>query len=206
MSTLAFALLFIIGLLLVLISIPLDLAIEINRTDRVDGYVRLRWLFGLVRLKFNIPTEDEEESPSAPSEEPKTGKARKARKRESKTSPANVLSALRQAALRKRVMQFIRDLFRATHARDMFLRLRIGLGDPADTGRLWGLVGPATAIVPASENLRLIIEPEFMDPVFEFHGRGRFRLIPIQFMALTTAFLLSPPVRQTWRILRRDKR
>jgi len=204
-STLAFVLLFIISLLLILISIPLDLAFEINRTDRVDGYVRLRWLFGLVRMKFDIPSEHEEESSQAPSGEPKTAKPRKARKRKSKTSPASVLSALRQPALHKRVLRFIRDLFRATHARDIFLRLRIGLGDPADTGRLWGVVGPATAMIPASENMQLIVEPEFMDPVFEFQGRGRFRLIPIQFMALATAFLLSPPVRRTWLILRRGK-
>lgn len=203
MSTLAFVLLLSIGLLLVLISIPLDLAFEINRTDRVAGVIRLRWLFGLVRLKFNLPSEDEEESPLTPSEGQKTKKPRKARKRKSKTSSANVLSALRQPALRKRAMQFIRDLFRATHARDLFLRLRIGLGDPADTGRLWGLVGPATAMVPAHDNLRVIIEPEFMDPVFEFQSRGRFRLIPIQFMALATAFILSAPVRQARRTLRR---
>lgn len=205
MSTLALVLLIIVGLLLILISTPLDLAFEVNRTDQVAGYVRLRWLFGLVRLKFDIPSEAEAESPPTPSVEPKTKKPKKTRKRKSRTNGADLLRALRQPALRKRALRFIRDLFRATHARDIFLRLRIGLGDPADTGRLWGVVGPATAMVPSHENMRVIIEPEFMDPVFEFQSRGRFRLIPIQFMALATAFLLSPPVRQTWRALRRSK-
>jgi len=68
------------------------------------------------------------------------------------------------------------------------------------------VIGPATAMVPAYENMRVIIEPEFMDPVFEFQSRGRFRLVPIQFMVLTTAFLLSAPVRQALRTIRRGKR
>ncbi len=47
------------------------------------------------------------------------------------------------------------------------------------------------------------IEPEFMDEVIELEGHGRFRMVPIQFLALTATFLLSPTMLRAWWRLRR---
>jgi hypothetical protein len=94
-------------------------------------------------------------------------------------------------------------LLRATHARNLYLRLRIGLGDPADTGRLWAIIGPIAGLAQNLRSAMVRIEPEFMDPVFEVESRGQFRLLPIQLIALTAAFVLSPTMLRAWWLLRR---
>lgn len=114
-----------------------------------------------------------------------------------------MLRLIRQPAPRRRIGRFIRDIWRATHAGDLLLRLRIGLGDPADTGCLWAVLGPIAGMVQNVQGAVVRIEPEFVDPVFEIESRGRFRLLPVQFMALTLAFLLSPVMLRTWWRLRR---
>ena len=92
-------------------------------------------------------------------------------------------------------------MLRATHARNLFLRLRIGLGDPADTGRLWAVIGPIAGMAQNFRSAALRIEPEFMDPAFEVESHGQFRLVPIQFIAMTAAFMLSPTMLRAWRHL-----
>ncbi len=80
--------------------------------------------------------------------------------------------------------------------------MRLGLGDPADTGRLWAFLGPLNAAAQNLRNAEVRIEPEFVDPTFEFEINGRVRLVPLQFLALATAFALSPPSIRAWRTLR----
>jgi hypothetical protein len=71
------------------------------------------------------------------------------------------------------------------------VRARIGFDDPADTGRLWGALGPLRVLL-ASRDVRL--EPAFDEPCLRFRAAGRVRLIPVQLLFLTVTFLLSPPV------------
>ena len=114
-----------------------------------------------------------------------------------------MLSVVRQPAFRRRAHKFIRDMLRATHARNLVLRLRIGLVDPADTGRLWAVIGPIAGMAQNLRSAAVRIEPEFLDPVFEVESHGQFRLVPIQFIALTVAFILSPTMLRAWLRLRR---
>ena len=79
------------------------------------------------------------------------------------------------------------------------MRARLGLGDPAETGRLWALLGPLNAAARNLARIDLQIEPEFLDPVFEFDARGACRLVPLRFLALAAAFLLSPATLRAWR-------
>lgn len=109
-----------------------------------------------------------------------------------------MLSLAAEPAFRRRIHKFIRDMFRATHPRKLALRLRIGLGDPADTGRLWALIGPIAGMAQTIAGAAVLIEPEFMDPLLEVESHGRFRLVPIQFIAMTVTFLLSPVMLRAW--------
>jgi hypothetical protein len=43
-----------------------------------------------------------------------------------------------------------------------------------------------------------------MDPVLEVESHGEFRLIPLHFIALATAFVVSPETLCAWRTLRRS--
>ena len=80
--------------------------------------------------------------------------------------------------------------------------MRLGLGDPADTGRLWAIVGPLSVAAQGIRSARVRVEPAFMEAVLEFDARGRMRLVPVQFLALAIGFALSPPSVRAWRTLR----
>ena len=47
-----------------------------------------------------------------------------------------MLAVVRQSGFRRRLYRLVKDLVRAAHLQRLRLRIRLGLGDPADTGRL----------------------------------------------------------------------
>ena len=189
-----------LALVIVLLAVPLTVVFSIHRIEETEGYIRFRWLFGLVRIQLRIPRPAKAPPPPAPRE-----KAKPPGRRRQKGSAGRVFSLIREPAFRQRVYKFIHDMRRATHARDLFLRLRIGLGDPAATGRLWAIVGPVAGMAQNFRSVAVRIEPDFIDPVFEVESHGRFRLVPIQFIALTVAFVLSPTMlRAWWRLCREN--
>jgi hypothetical protein len=173
-------------------------AFRIDRIKEIKGQVSFHWLFGLVRFRIGIP--------GAANAEPqhKRKPTKKTRKRKPGGNARGVFALLKQSAFRRRAIRFIKDVLRATHARDLYLRLRIGLGDPADTGRLWALLGPIAGIATNLRSAKVRIEPEFMDPVLEVESHGEFSLIPLQFIALATAFVVSPTTLLAWRTLRQS--
>lgn len=190
------------GLLVLALAVPVDVAFRLEGIETFRGQIRMRWLFGLVRFRFALPGVAEPKPSEPPPAPPPAAPVR--RKPKERRRPVDVLAALRQAAFRRRLYRFVRDLLRAAHARELSLRLRLGLGDPADTGRLWALVGPLSAWAQNLPNADVRIEPEFMEPVLEFQTHGRFMLIPLQFIALAVAFALSPASIRAWRALRAD--
>ncbi len=184
-------------LLLLLLAIPIHLAFQLRRIDRLQGQITLRWLFGLMR--FRIPIPEPKGSRKKPAEErQKTNLRRKSKRR---GSGLNFIAVMKQTAFRRRVYRFVTDVLRAADLHDLQLLARLGLEDPADTGRLWALIGPLSAAAQNVRCARLRIEPEFMEPVFEFQAAGRVRLIPLEFLGLLVAFALSPPSIRAWRTL-----
>ena len=108
---------------------------------------------------------------------------------------------LRQAPFRRRAFRFARDLVRAVGLRRLHLRVRLGLDDPADTGRLWALVGSLNALVPYPRHAAVRLEPEFAGPALDFQADGRLVVIPLRFLLLAIAFALSPSSIRAWRTL-----
>ncbi len=178
--------------LIVLLAIPLTIVFSIHRNNGTQGLIRFGWLFGLVRFQLTLPHDSGDKSePESTSRPSKEIKARSTRSRKKKRNTQSLYDLLSQPIFRQRVMQFIRDVVAATHARDLFFHRRIGTGDPADTGRLWSIIGPLAGLLRNIKNVDAYIEPEFMEPLLEIETHGRFRLIPIQFIYLLIRFLLS---------------
>ena len=73
------------------------------------------------------------------------------------------------------------------------------MDDPADTGRLWGVVGPLAALLATSRAMQVSIQPDFAAEVFEYQGRGYISVIPLQVLALLLAFALSPVTLRAFR-------
>lgn len=159
----------------------------------INGQIRGDWLFGLVRFRIPIP------GPSQTEPLPKRNTSTRKSKRKTGRDTLSILPLLRQSTFRNRVVRFAKDILRATHGRNLYLRLRIGLGDPADTGRLWALVGPVAGIAANIESAKVHLEPEFMESVFTIESHGTFRLIPLQIIFLTIVFMLSPTILPAWR-------
>lgn len=187
MTVVLIALAILAGLLL-LLAVPIDLAFRCRGIDAPDAQLRLRWLFGLLRIERHWPR------PVRDASAPAAAKKRKNRSRG--------LALLRQDAFRQRLWRLLKDLLRALHIHDLALQLKLGLGDPADTGRLWAVVGPLSAVLQGRRNVRLDLQPEFVDAALEFDAQGRLTLIPLQYLALALVFALSPPSIQAWRSLR----
>ncbi len=190
----------VVAALLALLAVPVDVAFRAEGIEPLRGQVVIRWLFGAVVLSVTVPRAGKA---SEATQGAKTAvKARaKLRKRRGR---GNVFAVLRQADFRRRLWRFLSDLVAAARFRELRLRLRLGLGDPADTGRLWALLGPFAAAAQNLRNSDVRIEPEFIDAALELHAAGRLRLIPLQYVALAIGFVLSPVSVRAWRTLASD--
>jgi hypothetical protein len=184
--------------LLLVLAVPITVAFKVDRLKEIKGQVSFYWLFGLVRFRIGFP--------SIPKAEPEHKRKPKKKTGKHKTggNARRVFALLKRSAFRQHGVRFVKDVLRAIHAHDLYLRLRIGLDDPADTGRLWALVGPIAGVAINLRSAEVRIEPEFLAPVFEVKSHGELRLIPLQFIALVTAFIVSPTTLHAWRTLRQS--
>ena len=187
------------GLAILLLAVPVDAVFRFQGIEPFKGQITIRWLLGLVRFSVRFPGAPRMQPPES---EAKPETARVGAKRAERASGATLLAALRQAAFRRRVYCLIEDLVRAVHLHHLRVRMQLGLGDPADTGRVWAFVGPLNALAQNLRNADVRIEPEFINPVFEFEVHGRFLLVPLQFLVLAIAFVISPPSIRAWRTLK----
>jgi len=187
------------GLLMLSLAVPLDVRFRFEGIAAFNGRFVIRWLFGLVRFSIGVPSPARWRRGESGSRPDASGRRTNREKRGGRT---RVVAALQQSDFRRRVYRLARDLIRAAQPTELGLRLRLGLGDPADTGRLWAFVGPLSAAARNLDYADVRIEPAFGDPAFEFETHGRLRLIPLQFLALIVAFALSPSSIRVWRTMR----
>ena len=143
-------------------------------------------------MKVRIPVSESKALSSAGDE----SKRKTRRSRDSFRKGTNVLAAIQLKPFRQRIVRFIGDLWRAIHKKNVSLRVRVGLGDPADTGQLWAIVGPIAGLLATVQGAAIAIVPEFSDSTFELNTAGSIRVIPLQLILVTIALLLSPPIWQ----------
>ena len=171
-----------------LLAIPVEIVFNVQQNETSHKSVSIGWLFGLVRV---TPTMDGSES------EPERPKKKK--KKSGKENGRRAIAVARNRSFRLRLIRFIKDIFEAMHLSDLTLRARLGLGDPADTGMLWGFIGPVAGFLASIRKAVIRIEPEFMYETFEIDSKGSARIIPLQLMFIMFAFVLSPvTIRMIW--------
>ena len=124
---------------------------------------------------------------------PKTKKSSDTNRPKPAPKKYNPLATLRQKSFRQRILRFGRDIWRALRKRNLYLRIRVGLGDPAETGQLWALFGPLSGLLVNIEDASIALEPEFIDAVFELDSSGKISVIPLQLLYLVLGLLCSPP-------------
>lgn len=192
-----FTTLIVVLVLIALLAVPVTVDYRLDWQQKFQGEASLQWLFGLVRLRL-VPSRKRK-----PAAGKKRAKAEAAAKPKAPRRKPDLLAALRQKAFRRRMLRFVRALWRAFRKRDLQLHIRVGLGDPADTGQLWALFGPLSGLLSNLEDAAIELEPDFVDAVFELDSRGKVSVIPLQLLYLVLGLLLSPPF---WRGMRRMRR
>jgi hypothetical protein len=170
---------------IVLLAVPVTLTYRVTWQRSFQAEMTLQWLFGLVSVQLPSSSSGKTSSERKSVLQNKSEKSPASRK-------ASPMAALRQKAFRQRLLKLIRDVWHAVHKQHVNLRVRVGLGDPADTGQLWAVVGPLSGMLATVQDASIEIEPEFVDSVFELDSSGNVRIIPLQLLYLAFGLLLSP--------------
>lgn len=175
-------------MLILLLAIPLDLSFAFSVRDDVEGRMTIGWLFGLVRFPVSLTQEKKEAAEKKQSKAP-----RKKRKPE----PPRVTYLIRSGEFWRWSNRLLKRLLGHIKVYSLFLRVRLGLGDPADTGRLWAVAGPISALLASIPVARINIEPNFMQAELQVESEGQIRIYPIRLIAVAVSTALSPT---TWRL------
>jgi len=178
-----------LSLIVILLAMPVTLTYQFSWKETPSADLRLNWAFGLVRA--DVSPDLAKPGPDKPEATRKKGA-----RRGKSTGKKNFMAAIRQAPFRRRMFRFVSDLWHTIHKKNVQLLVRLGLGDPADTGRLWAVLGPLSGMLARLRDIRVTIEPDFLDATLEVDSSGTIRMIPLQIAVIVVGLLFSPPI---WR-------
>ena len=178
----------IIGLILLgivmLLAVPVEIVFNIENGEASRNDVALVWLSGIIKIPL-----------TARSSKKRQEKAAKKRKKKTRRRGQNrAWGLMRKASLRRRLLGYIRSLFRSIKIKTLDVQLRLGLDDPADTGQLWGVLGPLASFLSGIRKAKIRVEPEFAAEVFSLQSHGRISVIPLRVLWISSCFFLTPQV------------
>jgi len=172
-----------VGLIILALCVPLDVALDLDTSAKPKFRLRLRWLFGLIS-KDIVRKKKEPEKPEKVVEK----KPRKKRRIGSRT----VFRILRTRGLLKQTRNLVTDVLGQLEIRDLTANLELGLEDPADTGLLFALIGSATPFINLFSRYQVRVQPTFYnEAVFEGYLHGILRLRPIKLVRPFLRFVFS---------------
>ncbi len=184
----------VVVILVALLAVPLEWTFNVRlQAGERAADSHIRWLFGLVKVRTTGSGDAESSRKARTSKKPGKPKAKR------RHSP---LAAMTVDGFVRRVLHLVRRLLSAIHVHHLNLNARLGLGDAADTGRLWGFVGPLSVLLNQPRAARIYIEPEFYDEVFDFETDGRIQVVPLRLVGLMLGFLLSFNTLRAFRAMR----
>jgi hypothetical protein len=185
----------ILVLLILLLAVPVNLVYALRRETNWAGRVVIYWMFGKVRFHLR-PGRKRKLSKIKPGgrrlrRAARIGKQVVRRRR-------GIFSALRTPGLIRRVIKLLSDLSAALKPRRLRVHFTIGMEDPADTGRLWGLLAPlrmlfGTRSIGKSSGVSFEIKPDFLGPRFSGYSCASVQFVPLKLIGLFIGFALSTP-------------
>lgn len=161
---------------LLLLAIPVDLVFCVEKEVAFKSRVRVGWMFGLIGKDISGKKEPKKEK----------------RKRKDKSNIKPLLAMFGARGFLLKLLGLVRDILRLLNIRELEVNLRVGLDDPAETGWLFALVGPALVCAKSFSALDVQVEPDFEQENLQGYCKGGFRAFPIQFVALIILFAFSP--------------
>jgi hypothetical protein len=162
----------IIIVVILILSIPVEMAFDLEVPGEAKSRVRVGWLFGLVWKEI--------------------GRGKRKPKRKKRRGLKSLLSLLITRELPGKLLKLVRQIVSRVKVRQLDADLRVGLDDPADTGMLCAFMWPALVSLRSSGPVKVRIEPSFAEPALEASVHGRIRLFPIEMVGPVLCFVLSP--------------
>jgi hypothetical protein len=174
-----------------LLSIPVSVVFALQREDRWRGRVVVYWLFGYARFSLHLSRFRK-----------KRGRKRRLLRRSAGLIAQQrrpVYAMLRSEGFPRRMLILMRDMFRALSPRRFRLQCVMGLDDPADTGRLMGVLAPFRAFagrisMGRKANFSVQLTPDFSGPCFTGLCHASVRFVPLRLIGIFLGFLISVPV------------
>ena len=189
-----------------LLAVPVDISIGIRRSGTVTGHLIVTWLFGRVRIGRRRKQDDKPPRHTDGASRPTGVKVKEskqeasdARKASRRQSLFDVLGIIQSRGFVKRSVRLLRQLASRVKIRTLLITGTVGLGDPAQTGRFWGILSMLIGFSAAIQGPVIQLKPDFEQAILEFNGQGAFRIIPLQIGIIILIYLLSPPtMRAGW--------
>ncbi len=170
------------GLVILVLCVPLDMAFRVDVYGKPKLRLRLVWLFGLVSKELGREKKRAREKKEVLKEKPK--KKRRARS-------GTIFKILRVRGLLAQFKSLLRGVIRSFRISQLEANFRVGLDNPADTGFLLAVIGPATLFLNRSFPHRIRVQPSFTEAVFEGFSSGNLSLRPIQLVPPIVRFVFS---------------
>lgn len=192
--------------LIFLLAVPVNLVYALRKDDVWRGRLIVYWMFGLVRVSLR-PGRRKAPRPSK----------RRRKRRDIVVSGAkgavrrrrDILAILRTRGLLRGLVDLLRDLLRSMRPRRLRVELVIGLEDPADTGRLAGVLAPLRLLfgkrtLGKASNVSIDVTPDFSGPRLQGYSCASVQFVPLKLIAIIVGFLFSAPVFRAVRLMMRQ--
>lgn len=165
--------------------IPLDVVLTFDSTSEKKFRLRLTWLFGMIGFEVL----------------PYFNRLKK-KKRPGRFSPRKLLALIRIKGLTRRAWLLSKDICSKVRIKELASTLRFGLGEPALTGILYGVISATRPLLRLPPQYRMEIEPSFTSQyILEGHARCILSLQPVRMVLPFCRFIFSPPGRRAARIM-----
>ncbi len=168
-------------LFVIVLCIPIDAVLEWDSNKKPRMWLRLVWLFGLVRFSPDRETKAKVESIGE----------KKARRR---PGLAKLLKIITTEGLFGKVAALVKSSLRQIRIEELKGDIRLELDDPADAGFVYAMLGAAYPIFRSTRLNRVRIEPVLgKEVVIRGNARAVIRLQPIRLVVPSLKFMFSRP-------------
>lgn len=174
------------GLVILVLCVPLDMAFRVDVYGKPKLRLRLVWLFGLVSKELSREKKKAEEKKVL---KKKVLKEKPKKKRRARFGV--IFEILKVRGLLGQFKSLLRGVIRSFRISQLEADFKIGLDNPADTGLLLAVIGPATLFLNRSFPHQIRVQPSFTEAVFEGFSSGNLSLRPIQLVPPLVRFIFS---------------
>ena len=118
----------------------------------------------------------------------------------------DLLAIVRTQGFMRQVIYLVRDMLRSLRPRRFRVQFVIGMDDPADTGRMMGMLAPLRVLagkrtIGKDSNVSIQVIPDFSGPRFKGYGCASVQFVPLKMIGLFLGFVISPPVFRAAKVL-----